>query len=503
MKKILLALTVLWSVVAQAQKNTLLDQSFWQGKPDVNAVKAEIEKGANPSQLNPMSFDPVVMAINAEAPNETIKFLLAQPGNVVTKPTHDGRIYLHWAASRGNEEIVGYLISKGSNIALKDSHGTSPLTFAASAGQPNTKIYDLFLAKGANLKTDLNGSGANALLLAIGNDKDLKLTDYFIAKGLDLKSTDASGINAFGYAARAGNVNVLKALIQKGVAVDKNALITASEGGRRGAAPIEVFEYLESLKIDPKAVNKEGRNVLHALVRRPNQNEIIAHFLAVGVDVNQADNEGNTPFMNAVATNRDTALLALLLPKVKDINQANAKGITPLALAVNSNSFPVVNYLIAKGANVNAADREGNNIGYYLIQSYGGAEGGRGGFNQNAPAKAVEFGNKWNLLKSKGLNLSAPQPNGNTLYHLAVIKGELSLIKDLKPLNIDVNITNKEGITALHKAAMVAKDDSIMKYLLSIGAEKNAKTGFDETAFDLASENETLKKANVSLSFLK
>ncbi|SER65426.1 ankyrin repeat domain-containing protein [Pedobacter rhizosphaerae] len=503
MKKLLLALTVLWSVSAQAQKNTLLDQSFWQGKADVNAVKAEIEKGANPAQLNGMSFDPVVMAINAEAPNETIKFLLAQPGNVVTKPTHDGRIYLHWAASRGNEEIVGYLISKGSNISLKDSHGTSPLIFAASAGQPNTKIYDLFLAKGANLKTDLNGNGANALLLAIGNDKELKLTDYFISKGLDLKSTDATGTNAFGYAARAGNIDVLKALLQKGVSVDKNALISASEGGRRGSAPVEVFTYLEGLKVDPKAVNKEGRNVLHALVRRPNQNEIITHFLASGVDVNQADNDGNTPFMNAAATNRDTALLALLLPKVKNINQVNGKGLTPLAMAVNSNSSAVVNYLIAKGADVNSVDRDGNNIGYYLIQSFGGGEGGRGGFNQNAPSKAVEFGNKWNLLKAKGLNLSAPQPNGNTLYHLAVTKGELSLIKDLQPLQIDVNAKNKEGITALHKAAMVAKDDAIMKYLLSIGAKKDIKTGFDESAFDLASENETLKKENVSLSFLK
>ena len=43
----------------------------------------------------------------------------------------------------------------------------------------------------------------------------------------------------------------------------------------------------------------------------------------------------------------------------------------------------------------------------------------------------------------------------------------------------------------------------MMKYLIANGADKNAKTGFGETAFDLASENEQLQKENVALNFLK
>jgi hypothetical protein len=43
----------------------------------------------------------------------------------------------------------------------------------------------------------------------------------------------------------------------------------------------------------------------------------------------------------------------------------------------------------------------------------------------------------------------------------------------------------------------------MMKYLLSIGAKKEAVTNFKETAFDLASENESLTKKNVSVNFLK
>lgn len=502
MKRFFIAVATLISLSAQAQKNSLLDQSFWKGQPEVSVVKMEVEKGNSPSQLNPMSFDPVVMAINAEAPVETIKYLLAQPGNDVKKLTHDGRTYIHWAASRGNVEIMEYLLSKGAKATGEDSHGMTPLNFAAAGGQTNTQVYELCLRNGANLKKDLNHDGANALLLAVANDKDLKLTDYFVSKGLDLKSTDAAGNNAFSYAARGGNIAVLKALLQKGVPANDNAMIMASQGSRRGANTLEVYQYLESLNLKPTATNKAGENVLHAIVRRPKQNEIIQYFLSKGVDVNQADDEGNTVFMNAAASNRDVAVLEMLLPKVKDINKGNQKGVTALAMAVRGNSPEVVGYLLDKGANVNVMDKAGDNLAAYLVQSYVSGEGRPSGPGFNGP-KPGDFDEKMKLLQDKGLNVTTPQKNGNTLYHLAVAKNDLSLLKRLQPLGVDVNTRNNEGLTALHKAAMIAKDDAMLKYLLSIGAQKEIPTNFKETAFDLASENESLTKSQVSVNFLK
>ncbi len=523
MKKVLSAVLISFALSAQAQKNVLLDQSFWQNKPDAAQVKAEVEKGNSPSQFNSNSFDPVVLAINSQAPNETIKYLLAQPGNGVDKITHDSRNYLHWAAFRGNVEIVEYLLSKGAKVSTEDSHGTTPLNFAAGAGVPDTRVYDLLIKSGASLKKDLNHDGANALLLAVANDKDLKLTDYFVAKGLDIKSADAAGDNAFGYAARSGNIDVLKTLQQRGVPVDPNAMIMASQGSRRGPAPVEVFQYLESVGVKPAAVNKNGENALHALVRRPGQTTLIEYFLSRGADVNQADEEGNTPFMNAAAGNRDLATLELLTPKVKNVNQGNQKGATALALAVRGNSPEVVTYLLNKGADINVTDKAGDNLAAYLVQGYRAAGPGMGGMaggpgpggprpegangprpeGGNGVPRTDDFDAKLALLQQKGLNVKAPQQNGNTLYHLAVAKNDMGLVKKLEPLQIDVNARNKEGMTALHKAAMTSKDDSMMKYLLSIGAKKDIATNFKETAYDLASENETLAKNNVSLNFLK
>ena len=475
---------------AEQNKNPLLNQSFWQAQPGVNAIKAEIAKGADPAEMNGMAMDPVVMAINSGAPNESILYLLEQKGNGVDKITHDGRTYIFWAGMRGNDQIIQYLIAKGAKVNLQDSHGATPLTFAAGGGQQNTKVYDLLIGAGVNPKTEVNNDGANALLLAIGSDPELKLTDYFQSKGLDVKSKDAAGNTAFDYAARAGNIDVMKKLLAKGVGYTDNAMLMAAQGGRRGSNSLEVFQYLESVGIKPTAVSKTGENALHAVVRRPGQTALINYFLGKGVNVNGTNEEGNTVFMNAAASNRDTATLALLRPLVKNINQANKSGATALTLAVHGNSPEAVQYLLNEGANVNVVDAKGNNLVYYLFESY-------------RSRQSKDFEPKLKLLQSKGLAVTAPQKDGATIYHLAVAKNDLSLLKMIQPLGADVNAKNGEGLTALHKAAMMSKDNAILQYLISIGAKKEMKTAFDETAYDLAGENEVLKKSHVSIDFLK
>lgn len=492
MKNISLVITLLAAGIVSAQKgNSLLDQGFWKKNPDVATVKAEIEKGNNPSASNPSAFDPTTLAINNGASLDVVKFLVEQEGNGVKKATHDARTYLHWAAGKGNLELVDYLINKGSDINVEDSHDATPLVYAAQGGQNNVALFESFFKAGLDPKKKYKNN-ATILMLSIPNDKDLSLTNYLVSKGLSLKDVDSEGNTVFDYAARTGNISNLKTLASKGVKFTPNALLFAAEASRRTANSIEVFQYLvDDLKIKPTTLSKNKESVLHFIAKKENQSAIVNYFLSKGVDVNLADAEGNTSLMNA-SVGRDVALVNLLLEKGTKVNEVNAKGETAIFQAVKSGSVDVINALLNKNASLTVLDKDNHDVAYHLVQNFRAPRGGND-----------DFLDKLNLLKSKGVSLQSPQKDGNTLYHLAVGKNDLNLVKKLEGLSININAKNAEGLTALHKAALVAKDDSLLKYIVTLNADKSIKTDFDETAYDIAKENEVLVKNQVNIDFLK
>lgn len=491
----LTALAGLFTISAFAQSpqqkssNPFLDRDFWETKPSIEKIEATQKEGHSLTEANGGGFDATTFAIFSGNSLETIAFLLSQ-GNDVNKRTHDSRTYVFWAASRGNLEAVKYLVEKGSKLDLVDSHGYGPLSFTAAAGQENTEIYDFLIASGANVTKEKDHHGKNALLVAASRAKDLKLVDYFISKGLAINSTDEHGNGIFSYAAQGGNTDVLKQLVDRGVSTKKNettgenAIFFASKGR---ASSLALFEYLEGLGINANVTTTEGVTPLHNLAGSVKDQDILDYFVTKGVNPNAVNNEGETALLKASERNK-LPIVTYFTKKTDNINHADKDGKTPLTAALQGNSAAIVSYLLANGASIEALDAKGNNVAAYLFN-------GRG--------KPRDFDAKVAALTNKGFDFKKLQGDDRSIWHLAVSKNNLGLLKKVSAFGADINAKDKDGNTPLHNAAMKTENAAILKFLIANGADVKSTTEFGETALDLANENELLAKNKVNLQFLK
>lgn len=495
-RNILLCLALAYGFTGISQdKNVFHERSFWKENPSLETVKQKVKEGHDPTALNENAFDAVIYALLEQTNDEVVTYLLTLDRNSVSKKTHDSRIYLHWAAYAGRVNMVRLLLEKGSATTALDSNGSTPLVFAANAWIKDPALYDLFEKHGVVLTQETSKQGANLLLLAAPSLTTAADLDFFLNKGFDLQATDTDGNGIFNYASKKGNIDFLNALIDKGVdykSLNKqggNAFLFAAQGMRGHSNALPVYRFLKDKGLNPAVVTQDGNTALHRLAASNTDLATINFFLEAGTSVNQQDASGNTPFLIAAARNK-LPVINLLFKHLDNINTVNNDGASALMLAVQRNSPDVVRFLLEQGGDAFAKDKQGNTIAFYLLQSF--------------DAKNPEpFNNKLNLLASQDVSITTTQSGGNTPLHLAALENNLDLLKRLAVFTIDINAKNKDGLTALHIAAMKAQNVEILKHLIAQGADHTIKTDFEETAHQLATDNELLQKQNISLQFLK
>ncbi|NQY04661.1 MAG: ankyrin repeat domain-containing protein [Flavobacteriaceae bacterium] len=480
------------SIKAQI-KNIFLDREFWKSKPSVEQVKEKIKEGHNPTEKDRFSFDAVSYAIIDDVPSETIKYLLTIEGNPVEKPTHGGVTYLLWSSYKGNLEIMNHLISLGANTNMVTSRGTNMLHMAAIGGVADKKVYDLILDQKIDVNW-VNENGTNVVHILGGSKlEDISIFDYFFNKGIKIESLDKEGNNLFNYAARGGNMEVMKMCVQKQLDYSslndkgENALLFASTGMKRRNLKLDVFKYLEALGLEVDIVNWEGKTPLHMAVRRGDP-ELIDFFIEKGVNINQVDENGNTALINAVGSKIENFQKVAKLSK--HVNHQNNEGFTALTLAIKRGSKDTFDYLIKNGADIHIQDKEGNNLMFYAFESY---------YPRNEETYAYFI----DTLNTSGVKAANRYTNGNTLAHIAIEKESDFLLNKSLALGVDINLKNGLNLSPLHLAAMKSKDKNLLSILLKNGADKSSKTEYNESAYDLAQENEILATNNVRLGFLK
>ncbi len=497
MKRQLSLLILLFSLfAAQAQEtNQLINRDYWRSNPSLKDVKQKVKDGHSAKEFTSSMFDALVYATLENQPTKTLKYLLSV-GNDINVITHDQRTYLHWAAYKGNLEFMEYLIDNGVKIDALDDSGNSALMFSVARGIGDKRVFDLLEKNGLKLETDKDGRGRNAILSHISRADNLELTQYFISKGVDIHAKDKNGNGVFHYAALGGNLEVLKSLVED-YEVDflvneetkQNAFHFATRRTLEADAPspLPLYAYLESLGLDPALNSKDNQNALHNLAYRTNNVELIKYFVNKGANPALVDVEGNTPLINAAARGSKDKV-AYFLRFSHDVNHQNKEGYTALTRALKTNDMGVVKLLDMNGAQTNIVDSQGFDLGYHIVDAT------RNNFEA--------FDQKMAFLMSKGYNPLAEQKDQSSLLHAAINKKNQTLIQRLLDLGLDINATDNSGQTILHYAAMQAENDALLKFLLAAGADKTKRTEFEESAYDLAKENEILKNSEISIDFL-
>jgi len=215
--------------------------------------------------------------------------------------------------------------------------------------------------------------------------------------------------------------------------------------------------------------------------------DTVRRYLEQGGNVNAKYGfDGNTPLQRA-AQNNNKDMVEMLIAKGADVNAKDKDGNTPLQRAAQNNNKDMVEMLIAKGADVNAKDKDGNtplqraaqhnrkDVAELLIAK--GADVNAKDKDGNTPLQRAAQHNRKDvaeLLIAKGADVNAKDKDGNTPLQRAAQHNRKDVAELLIAKGADVNAKDKDGNTPLQRAAQHNRKD-VAELLIAKGADVNAK----------------------------
>jgi uncharacterized protein len=388
-----------------AQKSGLTPLMIAARTGNVQVVQALVAKGANVNATTEEAHATALMWSLALGHSAVITTLIEHGADVKISTTK-GFTPLMFAARNGDIDVARLLVAKGAGVNDLASDGTHVLPFAILSGQPDFALFLLEQGADANGRID----GVSALHIAAGNVTTW-LGDWSRRRG----GSSLGGVMYSGRLDQARRLGLVKALLARGA--DPNSRITTSAmfmnyiaypkkgafepyacgtGDLRGATPLWVAAY--SANGGASAQNFGQPN------RSETGTDVLQALLDAGADQHLTTEDGTTPLMAAAGLGRATytpreprgirsptaeQAVKLLLDAGANINAVNEADFTALHGAAFRGLNEVVQYLVERGANINARDFKGRT-------AYRMAEGSKQSFQFQSWPETAE------LLKKLG-----------------------------------------------------------------------------------------------------
>lgn len=367
---------------------------------DNEKVKQLIAQGANVNQMfteGGWTRTPVIHAWNKK--NDEMVVYLVEHGADVNIKDSDGDTILSLAMKDGNFKLVKFLFSNGGRIEFSTKDGKFTLQYPTSQEilqylstclqiqqlvKPNSVSVMQFsdgkepitrttlghlVAQGyfpgvkqfmENEKGDPNfpgPGGVTAFMLAV-EVGSLKLFKYLHEHGGDINKVDDDGWSPLLYAATHGKVMIAKHLIKVGANINvvaKDGWTPVMVAANRGH--LQVVEVLVEAGAKLNHFSETGHSELFAASPHP---QIVSYLLSKGCDPNLTHPITRQTPLYFAAGHKAVETTKLLIASGAKVNVATKEGQTPLMVSVGNPS--VFRMLLDAGADTSIIDMDGESV---------------------------------------------------------------------------------------------------------------------------------------------